>query len=124
MMAKVFFLGVESSERLGHCLFSSEYWKASIKEERGEGVIPFRPLVFDGIFPRDYEQSVARVTYIGGWTVLSMSDRSGDARSGSSSTFFVEGMHNFPETLEHAARVFPKTVTRIHERAPIKLRGT
>ena len=62
-------------------------------------------------------QGVALVHHLGDVindvTVMAMWDRTGDSRPGSSSTFVVEGTHDFEAMCKHASEAFPSVWKRI-----------
>ena len=72
--------------------------------------------------PRDLQvQSRAALHHKGGWTALSMWDRSVDERYGSNSNFFVEGTHTFTEVVPLIERHFPRVWRRINDKLKVTL---
>ena len=65
---------------------------------------------------RDEEpQGRARITLVGGWTVLAFWDRTGpDKRGAINSTFVIEGTHSPHEALALATEYFPQVFERLH----------
>ena len=65
------------------------------------------------IYSPGQPQGVALVHHLNDVTVMAMWDRTGDSRPGSSSTFVVEGTHDFEAMCKHASEAFPGIWKRI-----------
>ena len=65
-------------------------------------------------------QSLGQLHHVDGWTVLSMWDRSVDARMGCNSSFLIRGKHTFNEMVALAAKHFPEVWKRINDAAPVR----
>lgn len=52
-------------------------------------------------------EGVASLWHVRNWTILTFWDRSGDARSGSNSTFVLRNRHDFDEACRLAMACFP-----------------
>lgn len=115
--------GVRGDTEAGHFLYGPEPELDRIPSRRTS--LPFDLAHLDGTFAPTggQPQSLATVHVFHGWTVLSMWDRTGDSRPGSSSTFVADGVHDGPTMLKLAASWFPKVWERINTAAPIEFVG-
>lgn len=79
---------------------------------------PRLPEGYDGEFApktmggKEMPQGVAKVTHVGGWTVLAFWDRSGDSRPNSNSGFWEPGEFSFDEMMQKAHHAFPRVIAR------------
>lgn len=74
-----------------------------------------------GYVPADVEQSAAKLTYAGQYTVLSIRDYTGDARAGCHSTFIHVGVVDYDAMIQLIHLESPEVIARIIEEAPIAL---
>lgn len=71
---------------------------------------PVKPSILDsGLLPPNSAQTegLATLVHIGGWTIVTFWDRSGDRRGNSNSSFVLEGIHSFEKACEISAGRFP-----------------
>ena len=72
---------------------------------------------FDGLLcPTDRTEGVMLKHFIHGHTAVSFWDRSGDSRPGSSSTFFLAGIHGYQYMIAAARQAFPAVFARFKGR--------
>jgi hypothetical protein len=112
---KTYFFGVIRPGMLGHYLYSSDGTKV-YNEERASG-LPFKFQILDGgLLPPQLPQDQARhhLSVINDWTIITMWDRTGDHRGGSSASFVADGVYTLEEMKEIALQAFPEQWARIH----------
>lgn len=105
----------------GHYLWRAEGRSARHGEDRVlpwpqlDGTLPpadRRPVRKEGSYPeveREAPQGHAALHHKGGWTAISFWDRSVDSRPGSSSTFFIRGLHTWDDAVRIAKAAYPRT---------------
>lgn len=105
------YFGVWRKPAPGHYLYNPDGGWADGRR------LPFLESILDaGLLPQkepQYEGYLHRAL-IGGWTILSFWDRSGDSRPGSNSSFLVRGEHSTADALEHARAAFPHQFARFN----------
>lgn len=84
--------------------------------------LPFDYKVLDQLFREPGPQGAAVFWFMAGWTILWISDFTGDCRPGSNSAFIMVGRHTFETVLEIAAAKFPVQLVRIRAAGAITLR--
>lgn len=68
-----------------------------------------------GLLPKSKHyptQGVTYLSYINGWTLLSMADNSVDTRPGSVGVFILRGEYSYEDALGYARKLFPKVFER------------
>lgn len=77
---------------------------------------------FDGLLcPTDRTEGVVLKHFIHEHTAISFWDQSGDSRRGSSSTFFLKGIHGYQYMFWAAREAFPTVFARIAERFSLQV---
>lgn len=64
--------------------------------------------------PRNYEQGVARLEHLEGWTAVGFWDNTVDSRPGSHSTFVFRGTLTYEEAIAKARATFPTIWARFN----------
>jgi hypothetical protein len=112
---RTYFFGVRSAHDKGHFLYLMDARQhASREDER----LPFKFHILDGaLLPQNtcQPQGECHLAYIGGWTILSMWDRTADARGNSNASFLFEGQFTMEEAKELAAKHHPTMWKRIQQ---------
>lgn len=107
-----YFFGVWHPIRVGHYLHVPS--GQAIHSTPND--FPFqRYQLLDGsLLPVSKEQTEGLATFchINGWSVISFWDRSGDGRTGSSSTFLTRGKLDFQAACDRAKEMFPSVWQR------------
>lgn len=76
----------------------------------------------DGLLcPTDRTEGVVLKHFIHEYTAISFWDQSGDSRPGSSSTFFLKGIHGYKYMLWAAREAFPTVFARIEKRFSLRV---
>jgi hypothetical protein len=117
-----YYFGCWSKERGGHYL----YGPGGSNMSRGAlpADFPVTLSALDGAllgYQKRETEGEAALAHIGGWTIVSFWDRSGDSRHNSSSGFVVRGLLAFAEVLAIGAAIFPEIASRWT--FPIRLRA-
>lgn len=116
---RAFYFGVWSPTNLGHHLFQKSGRRVD------ENTFPFKWHFLDH-FPKNGNQSEAMMIHISAlnkaYTIISMSDYSGDKRGGSNAAFIIDGHHTFDFTLSIFADAFPEQYRRINTAGKIILK--
>lgn len=72
----------------------------------------------------DRSHGAAKLSHVGGWTILALHDYSRDTRPGSNAALLLRGTHNFDAVLADAREHFAEQVRRIEAHGPITLAET
>lgn len=102
---RVFYYGAVGGP--GHYLHND---KLTVIHDRPSFDFPVDPFVLDGrLLPKTkgQQEGMCELWTNGRWTILTFWDRSEDSRMGSSSSFVIEGRHDFRSTEAIAERHFP-----------------
>lgn len=78
--------------------------------------LPFKLHIVDGGLLEQVSGQVhgkCQISYINGWTILGMWDRSLDSRGNSSSSFLFRGIHQLDDAIKLAIEHYPEIWERI-----------
>jgi len=109
---RCYYFGVWDVTRLGHFLFQTNgQYRFSSSLIDG---FPFTIAGLDSTLILDPKQSRALLIHVNGWTIMAMSDYTGDGRRGAKSIFVIpaKGL-NLNEAKEAAKAAFPEQYERI-----------
>ncbi len=110
-MNECWFFGAWSPDQKGHYLYDCHGQSVY----RGVEEMPCTSTP-DGVFLGKLDLIYKpRIWNTDGWTVYTMWDRSGDSRSGSSSTFIIKGEVNAEDAWRIIIEKFPKIAQRISD---------
>lgn len=99
-------------DRIGHYMFDAT-GRNTKEADAFTYNNPWGTQVDGGLAPNGPQvEGLALVHQKGGWTALSLWDRSVDGRPGSTSTFLAEGKLTFNEMISFAGTTFPQVVRR------------
>ncbi len=94
--------------QVGHFIYNSTGKQISVSRNKAW---PWKFLDSSELHPNKHGN--AWLTHKEGWTALGIGDQSVDNRSGSHSTFVIQGIYDFSQTLYFARMSFPNVVDRI-----------